>query len=139
MEQTEFVSRMEEAVKRTLRYEGMNENVEITKCGYLIYPNQSLDIQNPKDDQEVYPEETLPRGQYLGPLDFANTLTFLWRKGKVPEWINVAIRRTNANEAQLQFHLLCCGRFSGHNEPNLGDIQPFVAIGYFELEYEANL
>lgn len=131
MQRSEFIRRMEEAIKQSLTYANLSDVVNLDSCGFLLYPNQSNDVLPPKGDQEVHLEESLPRGQYHGPLDFEATLSFLWRDGKVPEWINVGVCRRISPTFSLQFQLVCCARFSAHNGATLGEIQPFVAIGYF--------
>lgn len=56
---------------------------------FVIFPNCS-NLEKPlQGDAEVYPQDSLPDGQYLGPMDRDAAVTFVWRNGKLPQWINV--------------------------------------------------
>lgn len=79
-------------------------------CRYLIFPNQSFDGNPLEGDEEVFPEETLPNGTFLGSFDASQVVDHLWRNGKVPEWINVTVYSYDQKHSYLE--LLCCGRFT---------------------------
>ena len=81
-----------------------------SSCLYLVFPNQSYDGNPLEDDEEVYPEETLPEGKWVGPLDDAEAVGRLWRAGKVPEWVNVSVHSYDERHTYLE--LICCGRFT---------------------------
>ncbi len=81
---------------------------------FLLYPNQSYDGNPLTDDEETFPAESLPRDQYLGPLTEEEVLVWLWRDGKVPEWVNISV--TAQDERFTYIALRCCGRFSAKEE-----------------------
>ena len=81
-----------------------------SSCRYLILPNQSYDANPLEGDEQVFPEEKLPSGEYLGPFDAEQVVEHLWRNEKVPEWINVMVYSYNKQHTYLE--LLCCGRFT---------------------------
>jgi hypothetical protein len=58
----------------------------------LSFPNQSYDGNPLEADEEIFPNESLPEHGYLGPLKYEEALAFLWRAGKVPEWIDVSVQ-----------------------------------------------
>src|SRR5687768_17446855 len=64
---------------------------------FLIEPNQSYDGNPLEDDQELFPEDSLPRGKTHGPFGAGEAADWLWRRGKIPEWIDV--RAFDADEA----------------------------------------
>src|SRR5262245_43807436 len=81
---------------------------------YLLFPNQSYDGNPLEADEEIFPNEALPQFKFLGPLDAAQALAFLWRDGKVPEWINASVQACDKQFSYVQ--LLCCGRFTATEE-----------------------
>jgi hypothetical protein len=76
---------------------------------FRIYPNQSYDGNPRIDDEEVFPDETLPEGGRLGPWSAEEVVGFLWRKGKIPEWIDTAVQAEDGTRSFVG--LRCCGRF----------------------------
>jgi hypothetical protein len=81
---------------------------------YLLFPNQSYDGNPLEADEEIFPNESLPERKYLGPLKYEQARAFLWRAGKVPEWIDVSVQACDDQFSYLQ--LLCCGRFTATDE-----------------------
>jgi hypothetical protein len=79
-------------------------------CRYLVFPNQSYDGNTLVEDEEIFPRETLPQGEYIGPLDATEVVNQLWRNGKVPDWVNVTVYSYDQECTYLE--LLCCGRFT---------------------------
>lgn len=77
---------------------------------YFIFPNQSYDGNPLNEDEEIYPDESLPSDNHLPPMDIENVVNHLWRNEKVPEWINISVHSYDDNYTYLQ--LLCCGRFT---------------------------
>jgi len=82
-------------------------------------------------DAEVYPEDSLPSGQFVGPLDTHGVTKFLWRNGKVPEWINISINAVEGDTTIVK--LWCCGhftampanRFNAMVDPDFAEHTPF--------------
>ena len=84
------------------------------EIAFLVYPNQSCDDNPRVGDEEVFSEESLPEGEYHGPLSLEEAVAFLWRSGKVPEWIDTAVQ---AEDGVCSFvGLRCCGRFTAAEE-----------------------
>ena len=81
---------------------------------YLLLPNQSFDENPLQADEEIFPEESLPDRKYLGPLDFGQAVDYLWRNGKVPEWIDVSVQACDSQYSYLE--LRCCGRFTARDD-----------------------
>lgn len=81
---------------------------------YLLYPNQSYDDNPPEGDEETFPAESLPDRKFLGPLNAEQVVEYLWRGGKVPEWVNVTAQAYDEHYSYLE--LLCCGRFTALEE-----------------------
>ena len=81
-----------------------------SSCSYLLYPNQSYDGNPLKEDEELFPEDSIPFPEFIGPLGFEEAFRFLWRNGKVPEWVDVGVQACDADLSYLQ--LRCCGRYT---------------------------
>jgi putative acetyltransferase len=80
----------------------------------LVKPNCSYDGNPRRGDEEVFPEESLPDGCRHGPWSVAEAVAFLWRAGKVPEWIDLHVVAEDGVRALIE--LECCGRFSADEE-----------------------
>jgi hypothetical protein len=84
----------------------------------------------------LYPEDSLPASQRLGPWTFEETVAWLWRDGKVPEWVDVSVHGVSSEHTYV--HLICCGRFTGMEErlyyrdslPQFGVKSPVLPIGW---------
>src|SRR6185312_451570 len=77
---------------------------------FLVYPNQSCDDNRRIGDEAIFPDESLPEGKYHGPWTTEEVVAFLWRHGKVPEWINTAVQAEEGYRSLVGLH--CCGRFT---------------------------
>ena len=66
---------------------------------FLVYPNQSCDDNQRVGDEVVFPDESLPDGKYLGPWTAEEVVAFLWREGKVPEWIDMAVEKEECHRS----------------------------------------
>jgi hypothetical protein len=80
----------------------------------LIFPNQSYDDNPRVGDEVVFPGDSLPDGEYHGPWSVEEAVAFLWRDGKVPEWVDTAVRAENGRQTLVA--LRCCGRFTAQEE-----------------------
>lgn len=81
---------------------------------FFVYPNQSCD-DNPRiGDEVVFSDDSLPSGRGHGPWTAEEVVTFLWRHGKIPEWIDAAIQAENGRQSIVGLH--CCGRFTAQEE-----------------------
>ena len=94
---------------------------------FILLPNRSYDGNPRVGDEGVFPGESLPQGHFHGPWSSDAVLNFLWRDGKVPEWIDVGVEAIS--EGRTVVALRCCGRFTAqedllyHNHP--GGVPPF--------------
>lgn len=115
MEQTRFDVRLRLAAGRAVSF--AREYVKQSLPGdflFRVYTNQSCD-DNPRiGDEVVFPQDTLPCEAFHGPWSTDQVLQFLWRDGKVPEWIDVSV--VAANETHTIMALRCCGRFTEQDE-----------------------
>ncbi len=81
---------------------------------FRVYPNQSCD-ENPRvGDEAVFPDDSLSDGESHGPWSAGQVVDFLWRNGKVPEWIDVAVRDVDGRHTVVS--LRCCGRFTEQDD-----------------------
>ena len=84
------------------------------ELAFLVYPNQSCDDNPRAGDESVFPGDALPDGEYHGPWPVEQVVTFLWRAGKVPEWIDAAVQAEDGGRTLVG--LRCCGRFTANEE-----------------------
>ena len=111
MERALLQDRLTEASEKALSWARRHVvNCLPSSCLYLIYPNQSYDGNPLKDDEELFPKDSLPFPQFLGPLSFDEAVQFLWRDEKIPEWVDVSVQAHDAEYSYIQ--LRCCGRFT---------------------------
>jgi hypothetical protein len=83
------------------------------EVAYRIYPNQSFDGNPRVGDEVVFPDDMLPTDEFHGPWSAKEAVAYLWRHGKVPEWIDVSVE---AEDGQTLVALRCCGRFTASEE-----------------------
>jgi hypothetical protein len=81
---------------------------------FLVYPNLSYDGNPRVGDEATFPDESLAEGECHGPWTVEQVVNFLWRDGKVPEWIDVAVQSEHDDRTVLG--LSCCGRFTAQEE-----------------------
>jgi len=126
-----FVQRLKEAARRA---------VEFARCFvveplpdavvFLVYPNQSYDGNPRVGDEVVFPEDALPGGGRHGPWSAKQAADFLCRKGRVPEWVNVAVSGEGGGHTEVS--LRCCGRFTARDDMlyhSAGGLPPFSVKG----------
>jgi len=107
---------------------------------FLIEPNASYDWQPLLEDQRLYPEDSLPDGERLGPLTFEQASGWMWRDGKVPEWVDVGVCGVDTHHTYTS--LRCCGRFTGiagrlyyrNGLPPFGIKSPVLPVGWKSVE-----
>lgn len=95
----------------------------------LVVPNCSYDGNPRVSDEDVFPDESLPEGQSHGPWTVAEAVAFLWRAGKVPEWIDLHAVAEDGVRSLVE--LRCCGRFSADEEliyHQHGGVAPFHVV-----------
>ena len=80
---------------------------------YWLYANQSYDGHPPEPDEVLYPEDSLGRHQRRE-LDDDGVVRFLWREGRVPEWVDMTV--VDVDDDHTFIELLCCGRFTANRQ-----------------------
>lgn len=98
---------------------------------FRVRLNQSHDGHAPRPGEMRFPADSAPdRAAALRRCDAATAVAELWREGRVPEWINVAVADETGTETVVE--LVCCGRFTG-DETRLYHVQegapPFHVLG----------
>lgn len=97
---------------------------------FLVYPNQSYDIEPDGQSLTSYPEDTLPRGHHLAPMSGVEAIDYLWRDGRVPQWIDVIL--AGAQSGVTLIELRCCGRYVAEEERlyhKAAGVPPFSVMG----------
>jgi len=95
-------------------------------AAFRVYPNQSFDGNPRVGDEVVFPDESLPDGEFLGPWSVEEVVEYLWRAGKVPEWIDAGAE--SKDEHLSLIGLRCCGRFTASEQllyHRTGGLAPF--------------
>ncbi|MGI4789865.1 MAG: hypothetical protein ACRYFS_13560 [Janthinobacterium lividum] len=112
----EFASRLHQSTKHVMAFTRTMVLDHLPDAYlYLIAPNASYDGHARAPEEMVFPEDALPRGtRHCEPTNAVGASHALWRDGRVPEWINISVYRTDAEYTYLQ--LLCCGRFTANDE-----------------------
>lgn len=110
---------------------------------FIIKPNSSYDGNPLVDDEEIFPNDNVNIDSQMSPCDFDNAIDYLWRNGKVPEWINVSVYRCDTNYTYVK--LESCGRYSGNinnlyhvqeGRPPFHALSPSIPLNYFDQETE---
>jgi hypothetical protein len=79
---------------------------------FRLQLNSSYDGNPRVGDEVVFPEDSaFERAEELKICDEQQVVSELWRDGRVPEWIDVAVIGETGTATLLQ--LMCCGRFTG--------------------------
>lgn len=77
---------------------------------FRVRPNQSFDDNPRVGDEVVFPDESLNEGEFLGPWTAEDAVAYMWRDGKVPEWVDAAVESEDGRCSLIG--LRCCGRFT---------------------------
>jgi hypothetical protein len=110
-----FETRLREAALHVLRVARQYIRQQLRdQVAFRVYPNQSFDCNPRVGDEAVFPGESLPEGGFLGPWSAEQVVEYLWRAGKVPEWIDAAVEAEDGEWSLLG--LRCCGRFTASEE-----------------------
>lgn len=128
MDRDTFEERLREAAQHVVRMarELVTQSLP-ANIAFRVYPNQSFDGNARVGDEVVFPDDSLPDGRYLGPWSPEEVVGYLWRDGRVPEWIDASV------EAEDSLHsvvgLKCCGRFTASDDllyHRSGGLAPFA-------------
>ncbi len=127
MDQEHFAKNLREAVEHAVRF-ARDHVIQVLPdaIALRVYANCSYDGNPLVGDEVVFPNDTQPQGIFRGPWTVDEAVIFLWRDGRVPEWIDVAVEDEDGKTSYAG--LRCCGRFTAVEE-NLyhrnGGIPPF--------------
>jgi hypothetical protein len=78
---------------------------------FWVRLNQSHDGHPPQPGEMRFPDDRTPqRAAALHRSDAATVVAELWRDGRVPEWVDVAVVDETGTETVVE--LVCCGRFT---------------------------
>ena len=152
MERATFEERLTAAARGAVRFarEFIRQPLP-DEFALLVVPNCSYDGNPRRRDEQVFPDESLPEGQSHGPWSVVEAVAFLWRAGKVPEWIDLHVAAEDGGRSMVE--LRCCGRYSAdeellyhqpegfapfhvHSPPLPPDWQGAEASGRFDLYWE---
>lgn len=114
MERDIFVARFRQSSARALDFAQSFVTQQLPQKWFLLYTNQSYDGNPLHNDEEVYPEERSSIQQRPVPFTEDSVINKLWRNGKVPEWVDMAVQECDADFTFI--NLRCCGRFTSNNE-----------------------
>ncbi len=81
---------------------------------YKVHPNRSFDGNPLKHDETLFPNDTRPGRQAIQFLNERDLVEFLWRDGKIPEWIDINVESEDGEKTYLT--LVCCGRFTERDD-----------------------
>ena len=88
---------------RTLVVNVLPDNIR-----YVIYLGASYDGNPLEDNESTYPDDDKNGERSF--IDSSSVTDLLWREGKVPEWIDVAVESEDGEYTSVK--LECCGRFT---------------------------
>ena len=127
MERERFSRHLDSATQQAIDFARRYVTNELAgEVSYLVEPNQSCD-DNLREGEVIFPEDSLPEGAHHGPWAAERVVEFLWRDGRVPEWIDIAVAEVS-DTGGIRVGLLCCGRFTASDDLlyyNSGPVPPF--------------
>jgi hypothetical protein len=110
-----FEERLQQAARHVVQFAREHIRQPLPdEVGFRVYPNQSFDGNPQVGDEVVFPDESLPDGEFLGPWSAEQVVEFLWRAGRVPEWIDAAVESEDGQRSLVG--LRCCGRYTATEE-----------------------
>lgn len=77
---------------------------------YQVLPNQSNDEHPLCGGEGVFPDDSLEHSEDFHELSAGEVIRFLWRDGKVPEWIDIMVVAVSGDHTVCE--LRCCGRYT---------------------------
>jgi hypothetical protein len=115
MERQRFAQHLDSATQRAIDFARRYVINELAgDVSYLVQPNQSCD-DNLREGEVIFPEDSLPEEAHHGPWAAERVVEFLWRDGRVPEWIDIAVAEV-PDTGGIRVGLLCCGRFTQRDD-----------------------
>ncbi|MDN3674906.1 hypothetical protein QWY99_17850 [Flavobacterium branchiarum] len=104
---------------------------------FIIKTNCSYDGNELTADEEVYPDDKIDETSFINPATESTVIDYLWRNGKVPQWINVQVSSCDSNFSYIT--LECCGRFSAtlnHKDGPFRALGPNIPYRYYDPNSE---
>lgn len=80
------------------------------KIKYILFMNSSNDIEALEEGEVKFYGDANKVVCY----DSVEVFNYLWREGKVPEWIDISV--CGVSDEYTELRLVCCGRFSSNKE-----------------------
>lgn len=115
MDKPRFAQHLDGAAKQSIDFarRWVKNNLD-GEVNYLVVPNQSFD-EELKEGELIFPSDSLPEGARHGPWSAEQVVEYLWRDGRVPEWIDISVVGVSETAGVLMM-LRCCGRFTDHGD-----------------------
>ena len=88
---------------------------------FIIKTNCSFD-KNLEGDQQIFPADKINETSSINPASESTVIDYLWRNGKVPQWINVQVSSCDSDFSYVT--LECCGRYSAFLNHKDGPFRP---------------
>lgn len=102
-------------------------------CKFIIKTNCSYDGNELENDEEIYPDDKIDESSSINPATKSTVIDYLWRNGKVPQWINVQVNSCDLNFSYIT--LKCCGRYSAflnHKDGPFRGLGPSIPYRYYD-------
>lgn len=134
MKKEDFKKNLEKAVNGLIDFtqEIVTNNLPDT-YKFIIKTNCSYDGNELEDDEEIYPDDTINESSSINPASTLTVIDYLWRNGKVPQWINVQVSSCDSNFTYIT--LECCGRYSSilnHKDSPCRALGPYIPYHYID-------
>ncbi|MGE6355364.1 hypothetical protein ACQKCJ_15965 [Flavobacterium sp. NPDC079362] len=138
MTKEDFKINLEKALKGLLDFtQEMVTNKLPHDYKFIIKTNCSYDGNELENDEEIYPDDKINETNSINPATKSTAIDYLWRNGKVPQWINVQVSSCDANFSYIT--LECCGRYSAflnHKDGPFRGSGPSIPYRYYDSNTE---
>lgn len=141
MDKEEFTKNFQSSLEKLIDFtQEMVINTLPKNLRFIILTNCFYDGNELELDEEVYPEDKTNRNSSINPTDERQVVEYLWRDGKIPEWINVQVDSCDENYTYIS--LECCGRYTSKKElmyhierfPPFNPLSPAIPYSLFNHE-----
>jgi hypothetical protein len=110
-----FSTRLRKAAMRAVRFARRFVSDALPdRVLFRVLPNCSFDGNPLVLDEVTFPDDELPLGAFHGPWALDDAVEFLWREGRIPEWIDVSVVAVADSATVIECR--CCGRFTATEE-----------------------
>lgn len=142
MDKAQFKQNLEKSLEGLIEFtQEMVVNKLPLKHLFIIKTNCSFDGNQLVEDEEIFPDDKINEWSSINPANQQTVIDYLWRNGKVPEWINVQVER--CDETYTYISLECCGRYTASDKllyhkneerPPFHSLSPSIPLRYFDEE-----